>query len=133
MKVELSSAPDTRTTPSDHQGDMRMVLPIASGSGSVPPPDPATFPLPGPPPPSHIAAPTIAVTPATPHGSQEVASTIPTTAPTTAVVDEEMAASPLPPPQPIGRGRGRSRTPAAALLGVEGRTTRARSRSKTPN
>ena len=106
--------------PSDQEEDMRMVGPI--GSRLAPEPEPASLPavVPGPDPaslPSHVAAPTVAVVPATPQGSQEGA--VPITAPAA-------------PQEPLPVIRSRSRTPAAGLLGVEGRTTRARSRSKTP-
>lgn len=100
--------------------------PIASGSGLVPSPEPTPPPstLPGPDPPSPIAAPTLAVIPATPQGSQDVAMALAVPSlPTT------MTEDPLPPPPII---RSRSRTPVAELLGTEGRTTRARSRGKTP-
>lgn len=135
--VESSSAQDTRTTPSDHQGEVRMqqVGPIASGSGSassstplVPtslPPAPVPTPLPPAPLPTTVPLPTtlpppiVTLIPPTPHGSQDVAPPPPTA----------HAESPLPPPTVV---RSRSRTPARELLGVQGRTTRSRSRSKTP-
>jgi hypothetical protein len=125
LGVESSSAQETQTTPSDLQGDMRMeeVGPIASGSGSVPSPDSSPLPsiateapLPAsqgpPPPPSSL--PTIAVIPAIP------------SSPLAAGND-----APPPPPPPLVV-RSRSRTPATKFLDVGERTTRSRSRSKTP-
>jgi hypothetical protein len=106
---EGSSPAGTRTTPSDlpeerMEGGPIELDPIPTASG----PDPTSNPprvL------SPIGAPTLAVTPAvtTPH---------------------TMTEDPLPLPAPVVRGR--SRTPANVLLGVEDRTTHARSRSKTP-
>jgi hypothetical protein len=131
MGLELSSAVGTRTTPLDHQVE-RMEAPIPSGSGSVLMPDPAPLAANPPPPPvPSPIGPTLNVVPATPHGSQEVA--IPTPAVPSPAVPSPAAAmivDPLPPPPRVIRSR--SRTPAAALLGVENRATRSRSRSKTP-
>jgi len=138
---DLSSVAGTRTTPSDHQVE-RMEAPIASRSGSVafPDPTPLAAPLPASPLPSPIAGPTVTLIPATPQGTQqvEIPGSIPTPAavppssvpppsvpsPPTAMNEDPL---PLPPPPP-----NRSQTPAAALLEVDSRTTRARTRSKTP-
>lgn len=122
VAVASSSAQDTRTTPSDVDTDIRMVdvAPIPTGSATSPLGSLAPERAPIPPP-------TPTVVPATPQGSQDVAIAVPTLSlpnpsPTIAEVDS------IPPPL----ARKRSRTPAAGLLGVEARTTRARSRSKTP-
>jgi hypothetical protein len=136
-----ASAPDT---PSDVNADPRMVEVVRVASGSslqAPAPQPpvpiaASDSAPQPPllPPTPVAAPTVNVIPATPQGSQTLTNTA-----TSAV----LAPIPSPPPPAATEGEGfprirlqnrsRSRTPAVALLGVqEGRTTRARSRSKTP-
>jgi hypothetical protein len=136
---DLSSVAGTRTTPSDHQVE-RMEVPIPSGSGSVPSPDPTPLaaPVPASPLPSPVAGPTVTLIPATPQGSQQVE--MPGPPPTPAVPPPSVPSppaliseEPYPPPSlPHRVIRNRSRTPAAALLGVDSRTTRARSRSKTP-
>ena len=138
--VASSSAQDTRTTPSDADMDIRMTdvayIPPGSALGLVPersaPPVAAHVPLPMAPvfpaptvPTSSVPTPTVQLIPATPQGSQDVASPLPTPAPpppNVAGVDS------VPPPL----ARKRSRTPAVGHLEVEARTTRARSRSKSP-
>lgn len=79
----------------------------------------SVFPAPAFSRPSDPVLPSLHLIPATPQGSQERTS----------------GAVPVPAPAPIPvlRNRARSRTPAAYLLPSEGRITRSRSRSKTPN
>jgi hypothetical protein len=126
LGVTPPSVQDTRTTPSDVNPDIRMAE-VAERT-----------PLAGPEPTALASAATdpaltVHVTPATPHGSQHLAGPPPTlpgpipTLPTPSTCLPPIAEA-VPPP------RHRSRTPARSLLDVPvGATTRARSRSKTPN
>jgi hypothetical protein len=137
-EVASSSAQDTRTTPSDIHGEIRMVevravesapdtvqdtdrppvsLPVSTAD-PAPLPTPSAVPAPAP-------APLVNVIPATPQGSHNLVAPLPTPV---------LPPPPLPTLPPAPRiPRSRSRTPAPALLGVEeGRTTRSRSRSKPP-
>lgn len=139
VAVGSSSVQDTRTTPSDVDTDIRMAdVAIPTGSAHSPvgalaperaPPILLAAAVP-PPTPTVVPAPTFQVIPATPQGSRDVAIANPTPAlplpiPPTTVMEVD----PIPPPP---HARNRSRPPPGGHLVVEARTTRSRSRSKTP-
>lgn len=100
------------------------MVPIASGSGPGAMVSDALVTVAPP-----IAAPAVAIIPATPQGSQGA---IPTPASAASAAPTPVVTEDALPPPPPAVVRSWSRTPASALLGVESRTTRSRSRSKTP-